>query len=186
MRLNKSLLWAFILLIVVAALYRVFPNRPWGFAPQIAMAVFAGAMINYKKWAFALPLFSMFLSDVIYQVLYTYGVMDMPGIYKGQLQNYLLFMGVTCLGFTMKRVTAISVFAYGLLAPTLFFLASNFLLWINGGGLQRPKTWAGLMQCYTDALPFYKGSLLAGVVFSIILFGGYYLLNKSAYKTRMA
>ena len=54
---KKSIIWALILLIVVAAVYRVIPGRPWGFAPQWAMALFAGAMIKDKKWAFALPLF---------------------------------------------------------------------------------------------------------------------------------
>ncbi|HZG23917.1 MAG TPA: DUF6580 family putative transport protein, partial [Chitinophagaceae bacterium] len=63
MKLNKSIVWSLVLLIVVGSIYRVIPNRPWGFTPQLAMALFAGAMIKDKKWAFALPLFSMFLSD---------------------------------------------------------------------------------------------------------------------------
>lgn len=183
---KKSIIWALVLLIIVSAIYRVIPNRPWGFAPQWAMALFAGAMIKDKKWAFALPVFSMFLSDLLYQALYTNGFSDIPGFYKGQLLNYLLFAGVTCIGFLMKRVNALNIFAYSLLAPTAFFLVSNFLLWANGGGLHRPKTGAGLIQCYTDALPFYGGSLAGTVVFSAILFGCYYLLNRPAYKAGLA
>lgn len=183
---KKSIIWALILLIVVAAVYRVIPNRPWGFAPQWAMALFAGAMIKDKKWAFALPIFSMFLSDLLYQALYTNGLSEIPGFYKGQWVNYLLFAGVTCIGFFMNRVSTLKIFGYSLLAPTAFFLVSNFLLWANGGGLHRPKTGAGLIQCYTDALPFYGGSVAATVVFSAILFGGYYLLNRQTYKSSVA
>ena len=63
MKLNKSVLIAFGLLILSASLYRAWPGRPFGFAPQMAMALFAGAMIKDKRWAFVLPLLSMFLSD---------------------------------------------------------------------------------------------------------------------------
>ena len=70
MKSSKSLIVTMIVLIVLAALYRVIPNRPLGFAPQIAIALFAGSMITDKKWAFALPVFSMFLSDLIYQGLF--------------------------------------------------------------------------------------------------------------------
>jgi hypothetical protein len=69
MKINKTILWSLVLLVLVAALYRIIPGRQFGFAPQWAMAVFAGAVIKDKKWAFLLPVLSMFLSDLIYQVL---------------------------------------------------------------------------------------------------------------------
>src|SRR5687768_17055719 len=88
MKFNKSVLLAFGLLILSASLYRVWDGRPWGFAPQWAMAVFAGAVIKDKKWAVVLPLLSMFLSDALYQVLYTYGLTNIYGFYDGQILNY--------------------------------------------------------------------------------------------------
>ena len=39
MKNKKTTILVFVLLIVAAALYRVWDNRPWGFAPQIAMAL---------------------------------------------------------------------------------------------------------------------------------------------------
>src|SRR5829696_4007339 len=103
MKLTKNFLVIFVLLIIAAALYRVIPGRPWGFAPHIAMALFGGAVIKDKKWAFALPVFSMFISDLLYQFLYANGLSDTPGFYEGQLVNYMLFIGITCLGFFMRR-----------------------------------------------------------------------------------
>ena len=47
---NKKIAWSLALLIVVGAVYRIIPDRPLGFAPQIAMALFAGAVIKDKKW----------------------------------------------------------------------------------------------------------------------------------------
>ena len=166
------------MLIVVAALYRVIPGRPLGFAPHMAMALFGGAIIRDKKWAFALPVFSLFLSDLLYQLLYINGLTDTQGFYDGQWVNYLWFVGITCLGFLMRNINAGNVMSYSFLAPTLYFLVSNFSVWAGGGGLQRPKTFEGLMQCYVDGLPFYRGGLIATVVFSALFFGGYYLLRK--------
>jgi hypothetical protein len=71
MKLNKSLLLSFGMLILACSLYRVWPDRPFGFAPQWAMAVFAGAVIKEKGWAFLLPLLSMLISDTIYQIYIT-------------------------------------------------------------------------------------------------------------------
>ena len=98
MKMNKSIIWSLVLLIIVAAVYRIIPDRPWGFAPHLAMAMFAGAIIKDKKWAFAIPLFSIFISDMLYHVLYLNGLSSIPGFYEGQLTNYLLFAGVTCIG----------------------------------------------------------------------------------------
>ena len=69
MKLNKSVLLSFGLLILAASLYRAWPDRPYGFAPQMAMALFGGAVIKDKKLAFLLPLLSMLISDLFYQVL---------------------------------------------------------------------------------------------------------------------
>ncbi len=180
MKLNRSIIISLVLLIIVAALYRIIPSRPLGFAPHIAMALFGGAMLKDRKWAFALPIFSMFLSDALYEVLYRNGLSDISGFYKGQITNYILFMGLTLIGFMIRKVNVINVAAASLAAPTVYFLVSNFLVWISGGGFNRPKTFGGLMQCYTDALPFYTGSLAATVVFSLVLFGGYYFVSKQS------
>ncbi len=175
---KKSITWPLVLLIVVAALYRIIPNRPFGFAPHIAMALFAGAIVKDKKWAFAFPVFSIFLSDLLYEVLYLNGVTQLRGFYEGQLTNYILFAGITMIGFLMKSVKAINILGYSFITATVYFLASNFMVWLNGAGYSRPETWSGLLLCYTDALPFYQGSLIATILFSAVLFGGYYMLNK--------
>lgn len=181
MKLNKSLIWSLILLTVIAAVYRIIPNRPWGFAPQWAMAVFAGAVIKEKKWAFIIPVLSMFISDILYQVLYMNGLTPISGFYDGQWQNYLLFAVLAVFGIMMKKINVMNIFAASLAAPTAYFILSNLVLWAGWSGtrgLGRPKTFSGLMQCYTDALPFYRTSLIATVVFSAVLFGSYYLISK--------
>lgn len=173
MRTTKGFALIASMLILVAALYRVIPGRPWGFAPHIAMALFAGAVVRDRKWAFALPVFSMFVSDLLYQFLYRQGLSVVPGFYEGQVTNYLLFAGLVVVGFFMKKLSVANIVLFSLLESVLFFVASNFLVWLNGGGLERPKTFSGLLQCYADAIPFFGNSVAATLVFGTIFFGAY-------------
>ena len=186
MKWNKSLLLAFGLLVVIGSVYRVWDGRPWGFAPQIAMAIFAGSVIASRRWAFVLPLLSMFLSDLLYHALYLNGYSAIPGFYEGQLINYILFGVLTVVGFFINRKRPVHILVGSLVAPTIYFLLSNFTVWIGGGGWVRSKTFSGLMASYVDGLPFYQGSLLATVVFSAVLFGGYHLAQKKVLKAEMA
>jgi hypothetical protein len=49
-------------------------------------------------------------------------------------------------------------------------------VWAFGGGWNRPKTFAGLIQCYVDGIPFYANSMIATFVFGAVLFGAYSVL----------
>jgi len=72
----------------------------------------------------------------------------------------------------------------------IFFLSSNFFVWLGGGGLNRPKTFEGLLMCYGDAVAFYRdygiihgfaGNFVLGdLFFTGLLFGTYFLAKKSS------
>ncbi|RYY17339.1 MAG: hypothetical protein EOO04_25550 [Chitinophagaceae bacterium] len=188
MKLNKSLIWTFIAIVAISAIYRIIPNRPEGFAPQMALALFGGAIIKDKKWAFALPLFSLFISDLLYQVLYISGMTDRQGLYAYQIPMYLCFAAITVFGFLLKKITFVRVAMFGTAGSVLFFLLSNLFVLLGGFGFERPKTFSGLMLCYNDALLFYRdygiipgfyGNMLVGdLFFTGVIFGGYYLIRK--------
>ncbi len=104
MKLNKEIVIALIIMIVTSALYRVLPGRPFGFAPQIAIALFSGSLfVKNKHFAFLLPIVSMFLSDLLYQVLYVNYLTTIQGFYDGQWQNYLLIAATAVFGFGQRR-----------------------------------------------------------------------------------
>ena len=173
MKLNKSTLIAFVLLIVIGSVFRVM-----GFAPQIAMAIFGAAVIKDRKLAFVLPLVSMFLSDVLYEILFAYGYTNYGGFYEGQVINYLLLAGITLIGFLARDLKWSNILLATLAAPTVYFFASNFVVWLGGGGLHRPKTFEGLMMSFADGLPFLRSSLVYTIIFSAVLFGGYFLVQR--------
>lgn len=186
---NKQLLLSFGLLILAAALYRAWPGRTYGFAPQVAMALFGGAVIKDKKLAFLLPLLSMFISDVFYYTLAAKGITQIKGFYEGQLLNYLCVAAVTAFGFLLRKMTALRVAAFSIGGSAIYFLLSNFTVWAGGGGFNRPKTFEGLLQCYGDGLAFYRdyglingfyGNLFLGdLFFCALLFGCFALFQRT-------
>lgn len=182
MKIDKSIIASFVLLVVIASLYRIMPNRPWGFAPQIAMALFSGSIVKDKKFAFLMPLFSMLLSDIIYEVLFSLNISNIEGFYSGQWINYLLFMAVTVIGFAINKTKLFSILAGSAAGVVFYFFASNFAVWIGGGlalnNLPYPKTFAGLYQCVEAGLPFLAGSFYSTFIFGAVLFGGYHLFEK--------
>ena len=190
MKFSKSIILSFILLVVIASLYRIVPGRPWGFTPQIAMALFSGSIVKDKKYAFLMPLLSMLLSDVIYEVLYIFNLSSIEGFYNGQWANYLLFAGLTVIGFAIKSNKWMHILAGSVTGVFAYFLLSNFGVWIGGGldinNQPYPKTFEGLQSCYIAALPFLKGLLMGTVFFSAVLFGGYYLITKTESKPAVA
>jgi hypothetical protein len=178
MKLNKEIVIALIIMIVTSALYRVLPGRPFGFAPQIAIALFSGSLfVKNKHFAFLLPLVSMFLSDLMYQGLYVNHLSPIQGFYDGQWQNYLLIAALAIFGFGLQTNRVSKFVGNFIAAPTVYFLVSNFMVWASFGGYQRPLTASGLMQTMVDGLPFYGYSLAGTFVFGAVMFGGFKLIQ---------
>ena len=188
MRNNKTTILVFVLLIIAAALYRVWDNRPFGFAPQIAMALFAGSVIKDKKLSLLVPLLSLLISDVLYHFLSRQGLSDLAGFYEGQWVNYLLFIAITFIGFFIKKNNIGHIVLGSLGGAVFFFIASNFFAWLGGSldinNQPYPKTWDGLMSCFAAGLPFFRGSVWATLFFNTIYFGSYYLYNRYVVKVQ--
>ena len=156
-------------LIVLAAASRLLPHPP-NFAPVAAIGLFAGAHTN-RKAGWLLPLAALLASDAVL------------GFYHpvGMLWNYIAFAACLLLGsgwlakqrsFTRSVVNIVGAVLSSSLA---FFVLSNFGMWASG---YYPRTWAGLVECYVAALPFFRNTLASDVVYSAALFGGYALLAR--------
>ena len=168
-------------IVFISSIYRIIPGRPYGFDLQIALSIFAGSLfINNKKNAFLIPILGLFISDLMYYILFKNGFTKMNGFYEGQWINYVLMGLIPIFGFYINHKKITNFIIIILSAPTFYFLFSNFFVWIGGGGYQRPKTFYGLIQCLQDGIPFYKNSLIGTCIFSIILFGIYHFIKKPA------
>jgi hypothetical protein len=64
-----------------------------------------------------------------------------------------------------------------LLGSTQFFLITNFFVWL-GHDVVYAHTFAGLIACYTEALPFFGWTLGGDLFYTAVLTIGYLALAK--------
>jgi hypothetical protein len=126
------------------------------FAPVGALALFAGASFANRRIAIALPLVVMFLSDAVVGFHST-----IPFVYVGMLLYALLGMWAGN-GIQPSRLIPATI-----LGSVTFFIITNFGAFLSF----YPKTWAGLVECYTLALPFFRNTLSGDLIFGSVMFG---------------
>ncbi|MEO6539004.1 MAG: DUF6580 family putative transport protein [Ferruginibacter sp.] len=168
-----------VLLILIAATSRVV-LYPHNFSPVIGMAIFAGAIIKDKKLAFILPLAAMLLSDLMFEVFNI-----APGFWGwGQLIGYGILALITVFAFTLKKINVINVVGYSIASSLLFFFLSNSSVWLFDK-ITYPQNFSGWMQCLAAGIPFLKNGMVADLTYSAILFGSYYLMQRSAHSKKV-
>lgn len=149
--------------IILCVFMRFVPHLA-NYSPVLAMALFSGYVFSNKKYAFAVPLVALFLSDLIL------------GFYDGISFVYLGYIFSITLGVFMKSDRP-GVLALNALASSVgFFIFSNFGVWLFTN--LYTKTWVGLMDCFVMALPFFRGTLISTFVSTAVLFGFYNFLMR--------
>lgn len=164
-------------LIIVAALTRLLP-LPHNFSAIGAMGLFGAAYLDRRLLAVAVPLFALYLSDVLLNTfVYSSYVSGIALLYPGFLWTYGAFALIVAAGFVVLRTMSVQrVIGGSLLASMIFFVVSNFGVWL--GSELYPATMSGLIACYVAALPFFKNTLAGDLFFCGVLFGGYALLRQ--------
>ncbi len=151
---------------LVAAAMRLLPHPP-NFTPIAAMALFGGAQYTSKRAAFVIPLAAMALSDVALGF----------GFHRLMPFVYGSFALIVCLGLWIRqRRSLLSIGAAALVGSVLFFVVTNFGVWLEGH--LYPPTVEGLLACYVAAIPFFRNTLAGDAVYTIVLFGGFALAQK--------
>jgi uncharacterized protein DUF6580 len=161
----KPSIWTIVALTAAAAATRLAPHL-WNLTAVGAVCLFGGAYFQRKWAAFLMPLAALAVSDVLLQTF----------VYPGQGPNYfkyVCFALTVPLGLALRgRTTFLPVTSTAVGAAALFFLLSNFEVWISGHGQTYPRNLAGLIACYIAAIPFGLNMLYGNLLFSAALFGG--------------
>jgi hypothetical protein len=152
-----------ILLTVLGVLSRLLPHAS-NLVPMGAIALYAGARLP-RRWAWAVPLAVMVLSDVVLDWKSTRGLDAAT-----RLTIYATFAAIVALG-RLPRFDAGPLTRAGMSlgASTLFFLTSNFATWAAWG--MYPMTPSGLWSCYLAAIPFFGNTVAADLIGTGVLFG---------------
>ncbi len=163
-------------LLIFATFSRLIPHPP-NFTALGAMALFGGAYLTSRIMAIILPLGALWLSDIVlnnfvYSDYYTGFVLFSPD----HVWIYISFIVIAFLSnFLLKNVNAKSVGLSALSASVIFFILSNFGVWMQG--IMYPISLDGLIACYFAALPFFGWTLLGNAVYCSILFGSFEFAN---------
>ena len=154
-------------LIATGVSLRLLPH-PANFAPVAAVAIFGGAVLP-RRLAVWVPVAAMILSDALIG-FYSYKIMFVVWA------SYLLIAFASShwlRQFKLKNGILLTVSG-----SIFFFLATNFAVWLWGGMYAR--TWTGIAQCYTAALPFFRNTLLSDLFYTVMLFSVYALATRTA------
>jgi len=142
---------------LIAVLCRLLPHLP-NFSPVTAIALFGGLYFSNKTMAYLVPLFIMALSDLFL------------GFHSISVVVYAAFLLVSFIGTQTKKPSVFTI----LLSSISFFVITNFGVWLIG----YPKTWTGLVECYTLAIPFFRNSLLGDFFYSGVMIIGFSFVQK--------
>src|SRR3989338_5524366 len=138
------------------------------FAPIGAIALFGGARLG-RWWGLVITLGAMFLSDTII------------GFHSGMWHVYAAFVITYFIGRSFRTsVTVPNVLGGSLVASAVFFLITNFGVWMEGFWLPThmyPLTMNGLLTSYVMGIPFFGATLASDLLYSGALFSAYALVQ---------
>ena len=155
MNIKNTSFFSPLIILFSLVLFRIIPHPP-NFTPIIAFAVISIYFFNNQILAFFILALSLIISDFII------------GFYDGFVFNYIiLFFLLFTSKILFKNLNFKSVTILSLYGSTIFFVISNFMVWLNSGMYQH--TLDGLLFCYTNAIPFYGNTLISTFFYSYLL-----------------
>jgi len=135
----------------------------FNFTPVAASLLFFGArMPRRQAW---IPVTMFIAADVlISRFVYGYPVSASDIVTWGWYAAIVLFGSLLASNASPLRVISAS-----LAASLSFYAVSNFAVWAVWN--MYPKTLAGLAECYTMAIPFFRNTMASDLLFAGAFFG---------------
>jgi len=162
------------LFIVLAVAVRLLPH-PWHLTPLGASLLFFGAKRPVREWIAPLVLLAsadIYLTTVHYRM----------HVSADHLVTWAWYLAALVIGHMLVRKTdPLRVVGASLASAFSFFLVSNFATWLFQD--LYAKTFAGLIQCYTMAIPFFRGTFASDLIYTQVLFSVPYALKLIEKKT---
>ena len=92
------------------------------------------------------------------------------------LITWLWYVVAMAIGYLLvRKAEPLRVVGASLASAISFFLVSNFATWLFQD--LYAKTFAGLVQCYTMAIPFFRGTFASDLIYTPVLFSVPYALS---------
>ena len=148
--------------VLFAVVVRFMPH-PLAFTPVMAALLYFGARGSRRQLWIPLVLFAA--SDVVLtKFVYAY-----PFSWD-HFVTWAWYAAILWLGTSLRENTSVLRVGISALAGSIsFFVVSNLAVWASWN--MYPKTFAGLMTCYTAALPFFRRGIEGDLLFTVAMFG---------------
>ena len=173
---NKlQILFSAVVVLLIAG-SRLIPHTE-NFVPVFAMILFAAVHFKNKFQAIAISVGALWLSDLYINNWGRYSEYYSEFILFSSPFNYLAYILIALISIQIFKnsITISKVLSSSIGVGVAFFVVSNFGVWL--GGTMYPMTFEGLVTCYVSAIPFFRSTLTSNMLFSFVLFGGYYALQ---------
>ncbi|MBA93553.1 MAG: hypothetical protein CMG47_00590, partial [Candidatus Marinimicrobia bacterium] len=159
---NKLQLLFSVAIVLLIAGSRLIPHVD-NFVPVFAMILFAVVHFKNKWQSVAISVGALWLSDLYINNWGRYAEYYNEFILISSPFNYLSYILIALIGIQLFKntVSVKRVFGSSLLIGIVFFLVSNFGVWL--GGFMYPLTLDGLLSCYIAAIPFFRATLASNI-----------------------
>ncbi|MGH9590330.1 MAG: DUF6580 family putative transport protein [Terracidiphilus sp.] len=161
------------LLLLVAVFTRVLPHAEWlNFTAVGGALLYFGARRPLREMI--VPVAALMATDY-WLTIHAYHYAFAWAAYG---VTWAWYAGAIVLGYGLlrSRTTVRRVGAGVVLAPTSFFLLSNFAVW--PGSDMYPHTLSGLLACFAAGLPFYRNDIASTALLCAAAFGVPMLLRR--------
>ena len=143
-----------IVIILSLSLTRLIPH-PWNFTPMLAVGIFSGFYFKQFYLSLFIVILSMFIGD-----LYL-------GFHSTMFFTYISLAVAVIIGLYIKHFKFTEILFSGLASSVSFFIITNFGAWLTLEMYE--KNFAGLLQSYVFAIPFFHNTLISTFLYLILL-----------------
>jgi hypothetical protein len=158
---------------MIAIALRLVDIPLFNFSALGSLALFCGAMVRPGWLGLAVVLGCRLVTDVVLEMKTGYG------FYESMAFEYAAYIAVFALGTFVSSKHWGQIVGGALGAALTFFIVSNLGVWLieHGGTRLYPLTLSGLVECYTNAIPFARGTFTGDILFSVLFFGSLHLVT---------
>ena len=155
-KINKNIKNYFlpICLILVLSFSRLIPH-PWNFTPILAVGIFSGFYFKNFILSLFIVVLSMFIGDLFL------------GFHSTMVFTYISLALAVVIGLFIKHFKFTEILFSGLASSVCFFIITNFGAWLTLEMYE--KNFAGLLQSYVLAIPFFHNTLISTFLYLIVL-----------------
>ena len=167
-------------LILLASFSRIIPHYP-NFTPIIAISLFGGKYFENRNIAFFLPVFILWISDLIINNFILDYYKTFTFFYSGFYWQYFSILLISFIGRNyIKEISVFRLLGISISSSLVFFIISNFGVFISSSIYSKDLN--GLLICYIAGIPFFYGTLLSSIIYTFSLFGIYKFLYQNKFK----